>query len=80
MLYLIPKMLIKWVKSKDEIIKPIANKLHVDSPKNSFLGGLVSIIIEWYLIYCIISRTYDMVTYHEPQTITKFQNLKDDMS
>ena len=64
--------IVSFIKSNDELAKPIANRLHLKGSKNSVIGGTFSLIITIYLTYCIIDRTYKMFTYHSPTISTKY--------
>ena len=68
--------IISYVKSHDEIAKPISSRLHMSGTRFTCIGGTVSMLISMYLLYTIFNRTYDMVTYFSPDTTTKFQGLE----
>ena len=67
-----------WIRSKDEITKPISTRLHLAGEKNSFVGGFVSLGISIYMLWLIYDKSYDMFTYVKPRTGTRYSDFNID--
>ena len=72
------KVLLDYIKTRDTIAKPSAEKLHFnqDQKIKTLLGGILTFLIEMYMIYLIITNTIKMLNFRNPyitQIHGKFQ-------
>ena len=61
---------LNWIRSFDDLTKPINTKFHTGGEKQSILGGIVSLSISLYMTWLIYSKSFDMFTYYKPRTGT----------
>ena len=58
------RWIINYIKSNDEIVKPVAYKMHIEGKKNTFVGGCTYLSIVLFLCYIVVKRTMEMIGYH----------------
>ncbi len=56
------------IRSQDIIVQPLVNSLHFDSnlKQKTFIGGLASLSIKFYVIYIAIFKGIQMVSRDKP--------------